>query len=86
MIAVTAAAWLLDRIRRQGALSLEDAVFEIARLFGAECVAVDETGKGSLALPVLKALRLLAGDAVVWECEEQIWRWRKGGGRHPIFH
>jgi hypothetical protein len=80
MIVVTAAAWMFDRIRCQEELRLKDAVFEIGRRFGAGCVRQDIEGNVTIAPTVLKALRLLTGDSVVWNQSAQAWQLQNSGG------
>jgi hypothetical protein len=79
MIAVAAAAWMFDRIRRQEELRLHEAVFEIGRLFGAECVRMDSDGSVKISPTVLKALRLLTGDSVAWNQSAQAWQLQNSG-------
>ncbi len=80
MIAVAAAAWMLDRIRCQEELRRKDAVVEIGQRFGAECVRQDSDGNVTIAPAVLKALRLLTGNSVAWNQSTQAWQLQNSGG------
>jgi|GEM_PF-6453687 hypothetical protein len=80
MIVVTAAAWMFEQIKRQDELRLEDAVIEIGRRFGAQCLGVGAAGKLAPAPAVLKALRLLSGNAVAWDPSGQVWRLQGSAG------
>ena len=80
MIVVTAAAWMFDRIRCQKELRLNDAVVEIGRRFGAECVRQSSDGDITIAPAVLKALRLLTGNSVTWNQSTKAWQLQNSGG------
>jgi len=67
------ARWMVEFVRREGELSLDDAVDVIAELFGAEFVSEDTRGRPAVDARVLDALRRAAGDEIGWDAGAAGW-------------
>jgi|SRR5580700_7613679 hypothetical protein len=74
------AGWMLKELEKQdGVLHQDDAVSNIADLFGERFVYENDLGNACIAKQVLAAFRKLTGDSVVWSRGERLWRLRESG-------
>jgi hypothetical protein len=67
---------MVEHVRREGELSLDDAVDVIAELFGQQFVSEGEHGRPEVDPRVLQALARLAGDEISWDARTETWRLR----------
>ena len=67
---------MVEHVRREGELSLDDAVDVIAELFGQEFVLEDAHGRPEVDPRVLEALARLAGDEISWVARAEAWKLR----------
>jgi hypothetical protein len=71
------ARWMLDQVKAMGFLFEDEAAFAIERNFGKEFLRDDDEERRGMVLRVLTAFKELAGDTVVWQREDQLWRLRE---------
>jgi hypothetical protein len=76
----TVAGWMLKELEKQGGVLYQnDAVSNIADLFGERFVYENDLGNACIDKQVLAAFRKLTGDSVVWSRGERLWRARESG-------
>ncbi|GAA1750399.1 DUF6953 family protein [Kocuria aegyptia] len=71
--AQTVAEWLIDRIRAEETLYLEEAVYLIEYEFGSEWVYDDINNSPAIQRSVLDVFRTLHGGAIQWDNAERCW-------------
>ena len=70
------AQWMVDQLEIRSELYQEDAVHEIAHMFGEEFTYENENGNAAIDKTVLKEFKKLTGDSVIWEHGQRMWRKR----------
>ena len=71
------ARWMLDQVKATGFLFEDEAAFAIERKFGKEFLRDDEEERRGMVPRVLSAFKELAGESVVWQRGDQLWRLRE---------
>lgn len=82
--ASVAAAWMKERLDRDGCLFQDEAASEIQIRFGEEHVYVNDAGNLAISRVVLAAFRRLTDGYAVWSFGDRQWRLRietDGAGR-----
>ncbi|MEX5303735.1 DUF6953 family protein [Kocuria sabuli] len=67
------AEWLIDKIRAEGTLDQEEAVYLIEQQFGSEWVFDDINGNPAIQQSVLKMFRQVHGGAIQWDNSARCW-------------
>lgn len=70
------AKWMLDKIESENFVYQETVVYDISSRFGEEFTYLNDAGNLAIRRDVLKALRKISEDSVVWERGERMWRRR----------
>ncbi len=70
------AKWMKTRVESEGELSQQDAVFEIADLFGDSFIYINDNGNEAIDRDVLISFRKMTAENVVWLRSEKMWRLR----------
>jgi hypothetical protein len=71
--AQTVAEWLIGKIRAEGTLYQEEAVYLIEQQFGSDWVYDNINGNPAIQQSVLKLLRTMHGGAIQWDNSERCW-------------
>jgi len=69
----TVAEWLIDKIRTEGTLYQEEAVYLIEQQFGAAWVYEDVNHNPAINQTVLKLFRHLHGGTIQWDNTQRCW-------------
>jgi hypothetical protein len=70
------AAWMLEKLKRDGCLYQADAAGHIQRKFGESFVYHNEAGNLAIAERALVAFRKLTPEDIVWDRAQRMWRKR----------
>lgn len=73
------AEWLYEKLKKQGYLYQEEAVYEILEKFGEAFIYENENGNPAINRKVLKEFRKITDNGVVWVRSEKMWRFREEG-------
>jgi hypothetical protein len=65
---------MLSEMKAQGELCQDEAVYQIAQMFGGEFTYHNEAGNPAISKTVLAAFNQLTGNDVVWSRSERLWR------------
>jgi hypothetical protein len=71
------ARWMLDQVKATGFLFEDEAAFAVERQFGKEFLRDDEEERHTMVPRVLTVFEELAGNTVVWQRGDQLWRLRE---------
>lgn len=76
----TVAAWMLKELEEHdGVLYQDDAVSQIADLFGEQFAYVNDEGSNCIDKRVLTAFRKITEQSVIWSRGDRMWRKREPG-------
>jgi len=73
------AEWMYEKLKENGILYHEEAVYGIMENFGEEYTYLNENGNSAIDRRVLKEFRKLTDRNVVWVRSDKYWRFRKEG-------
>jgi len=73
------AKWMYEKLKRDGILYQEEAVYEIKENFGEKYTYLNENGNPAIDRKVLKEFRKLTDKTVVWVRSGKYWRFREEG-------